>query len=73
MPTDTLIHLRVPALTKARWVRESRASGMRLGEWIAAAVEAQHPDCAYCPLCGHDITPLRTEDEVLCPRHKLVL
>ena len=36
--TDSLIHLRVPAATKARWVRESRAAGMRLTDWIAARV-----------------------------------
>ena len=36
--TDSLIHLRVPAATKARWVRESRAAGMRLTDWITARV-----------------------------------
>lgn len=36
---DALIHLRVPAATKARWVRESRAEGMRLTGWITRAVE----------------------------------
>lgn len=40
---DALIHLRVPAATKARWVRESRAAGMRLGDWIVRAVEARMP------------------------------
>lgn len=39
--TDALIHLRVPAELKARWVRESRAAGMRLTEWIVQRVEAQ--------------------------------
>lgn len=38
--TDSLIHLRVPAATKGRWVRASRAAGMRLTDWITAAVEA---------------------------------
>lgn len=37
---DALIHLRVPAATKARWVRASRAAGMRLTDWITEAVEA---------------------------------
>ncbi len=37
--TDALIHLRVPAATKARWVRESRAAGMRLTDWIVQRVE----------------------------------
>lgn len=31
---EALIHLRVPAELKARWVRESRAAGMRLTDWI---------------------------------------
>lgn len=37
---DALIHLRVPASLKARWVRESRAAGMRLTDWIIKKVEA---------------------------------
>ena len=41
MPDDALIHLRVPASLKARWVRESRAAGMRLTDWIVSKVEAQ--------------------------------
>ena len=40
MKPDSLIHLRVPAATKGRWVRASRASGMRLTDWIVDAVEA---------------------------------
>lgn len=39
MIADALIHLRVPAATKARWVRESRAAGMRLADWIVQRVE----------------------------------
>lgn len=38
--TDATIHLRVPAATKARWVRQSRAAGMRLTDWIVQRVEA---------------------------------
>lgn len=38
--TDSLIHLRVPAVTKGRWVRASRAAGQRLTDYITAAVEA---------------------------------
>lgn len=38
--TDSTIHLRVPAATKARWVRASRAAGMRLTDYITEAVEA---------------------------------
>lgn len=37
---DSLIHLRVPGATKGRWVRASRAAGMRLDDWIVDAVEA---------------------------------
>ena len=37
--TDSLIHLRIPAATKGRWVRASRAAGMRLTDYIANAVE----------------------------------
>jgi hypothetical protein len=40
MKPDSLIHLRVPAATKGRWVRASRAAGMRLTDWIGDAVEA---------------------------------
>lgn len=41
MTTETLIHLRVSAARKGRWVRASRAAGMRLSDWIISAVEAQ--------------------------------
>lgn len=41
MQPDALVHLRIPAATKARWVRESRAAGMRLTDWIVQRVEAQ--------------------------------
>ena len=41
---DALIHLRVPADTKASWVSESRAAGMRLTDWIVQRVEAQPMD-----------------------------
>lgn len=41
MTRDALIHLRVPAATKGRWVRASRAAGMRLTDWITEAVEAR--------------------------------
>lgn len=38
---DALIHLRVPAAVKGRWVRTSRAAGMRLSDYIIEAVEAK--------------------------------
>ena len=37
--SDAIIHLRVPAATKARWVRESRAAGMRLTDWVVARID----------------------------------
>jgi hypothetical protein len=37
---DALIHLRVPAALKRRWVRESRAAGQRLTDWIIDRMEA---------------------------------
>jgi len=43
MQNDSLIHLRVPAATKGRWVRASRAAGMRLTDWIVNAVEQHMP------------------------------
>ena len=39
--TDALIHLRVPAELKARWVRESRAAGMRLTDWVRERVDGK--------------------------------
>lgn len=39
--TDAYIHLRVPAGTKARWVRESREQGLRLTDWITRRVDTR--------------------------------
>lgn len=39
-PSDAYIQLRVSAATKGRWVRASRAAGVRLTDWIAQAAEA---------------------------------
>lgn len=36
---DAYIHLRVPAAVKGRWIRASRAAGLRLTDWITQAVE----------------------------------
>lgn len=38
---DSLIHLRVPAKKKAEWVRESRAEGQKLTDWIVDRIEAK--------------------------------
>lgn len=39
--SDALIHLRVPAALKARWVRDSRQEGAKLTDWIVRKVEAR--------------------------------
>ena len=41
--SEALIHLRVPAALKARWVRQSRAESLRLTDWIIQRVEASMP------------------------------
>lgn len=46
--TDAVIHLRVPAALKGRWIRESRAAGMRLTDWIIQAVEGRHMQARIC-------------------------
>lgn len=46
--SEALIHLRVPAALKGRWVRESRAAGMRLTDWIIQAVEGRHMQARIC-------------------------
>lgn len=38
--SEALIHVRVPAAVKGRWVRASRAAGQRLTDYITSAVEA---------------------------------
>lgn len=42
--TESTVHLRIPAAVKARWVRESRAAGMRLTDWIVSRVETGMPE-----------------------------
>lgn len=44
MADDAIIHLRVPADLKGRWVRSSRSAGMRLTDWIVKIVEAHMAD-----------------------------
>lgn len=39
MIDDATVHLRIPAATKARWGRDSRAAGQRLTDWIVERVE----------------------------------
>jgi hypothetical protein len=50
--SEALIHLRVPAELKARWVRESRAAGMRLTDWITSKVEKEMARQTYPGLDG---------------------
>ena len=50
--TESLIHLRVPAATKGRWVRASRAAGMRLTDWITSKVEKEMARQTYKGLDG---------------------
>ena len=39
-----LIHLRVPASLKARWVRQAQSEGKKLSDWITQRMEqAVHP------------------------------
>ena len=38
---DAIIHLRVSPALKGRWVRESRAAGMKLTDWIIQRVKAR--------------------------------
>jgi len=43
MPPDAaddsaLVHLRVPRELKARWVRQSRAQGLKLSDWLVNAI-----------------------------------
>lgn len=39
MMPDAIIHLRVSAARKGRWVRASRSAGLRLTDWIIKIVE----------------------------------
>lgn len=59
MPEDATIHLRVPAATKARWVRESRAAGRRLSDWIIERVEGRMDMQAIVIPAGMDFAELR--------------
>ena len=44
MPDDAIIHLRVPASLKARWVRQAQSEGQKLSDWITQRMEqAAHP------------------------------
>mgnify|MGYP001055295233 CR=1 FL=1 len=58
--TTALIHLNVPAPLKGRWVRASRAAGMRLSDWIVQHVERSQlttlrAACAKHPRARRDL------------------
>lgn len=59
MPDDAPIHLRVPAGLKARWVRESRAAGMRLTDWIIERVGRSMPTQIIAIPAGMDFSELK--------------
>lgn len=79
---EALIHLRVPAAIKGRWVRESRAVGMKLTDWIIERVERDMPTLkipdtlagqyhgagwALAAVTGGQIVALRYINEVASP------
>lgn len=39
--SDALIHLRIPASMKARWVAESRKLGLKLTDWVVQKIEGE--------------------------------
>ena len=39
--SDAIIHLRIPAATKARWVRQSQAEGKKLSDWVREKVDGK--------------------------------
>lgn len=69
---DAYVHLRVPAEKKARWVRESRASGMRLTDWVIEIIEeymlkteckiSPHPDNIRAARISVGITQMQAAD-----------
>ena len=50
---DTIV-IRAPAGTKARWVHQSQARGMKLGDWVVQAVDrpANKTAPTPCPRCA---------------------
>lgn len=63
MTPDSLIHLRVPAPIKGRWVRASRLAGMRLTDWIVDAVEARRQRGGEADPVADDIASTAQEIE----------
>lgn len=61
---DSLIHLRVPAATKGRWIRASRAAGMRLTDWIVGAALGNSGNAALISSPLTPLSPNRTASSV---------
>lgn len=40
---DTIV-IKAPAGTKARWVHQSQAAGMKLSDWVLRQIEAPDPE-----------------------------
>jgi len=70
MTGDALIHLRVPAATKGRWIRASRIAGMRLTDYITTAIETfMNTQTLTIPSTGYaldlsNLTAPLTPDEI---------
>lgn len=45
MSDDTIV-IKAPAGTKARWVHQSQAQGMKLNDWVVRAIEIAYPGLA---------------------------
>ncbi len=59
--SDAIIHLRVPASLKARWVRQAQREGKKLSDWITQRMEqAAHPKVTGIA---------RADVELRCPPH----
>lgn len=53
MPDDTIV-IKAPAGTKARWVHQSQAQGMKLSDWVVRSVDrpANKFSPTPCHRCG---------------------
>lgn len=53
MLSETII-IKAPAGTKARWVRQSQALGLKLSDWVIQSVDrpANKHGCGTCPRSG---------------------
>lgn len=57
----SVIHINVPRATKARWVRESQAQGLKLTDWIIINLNACTMTATYtATIAHHSISRART-------------